>query len=330
MNAPAVLHLKSVAWLRMPPGRTLPCALATLGVGLGVELALLAFAPTRSPSFEKARSPGPYHTVEPEFSTGPSLLIQPRLEAPALRGVWQELVEQSRAAAAKGDTDSAIKLLEDAEAQVPLQPAALAEVAVQYEKCSAPARALKLWERIHQFGISAGVYYSAADAKLSLLQAHSSDNPRSETSGSGGLGKNGPLRLSKLSVREHTGSHPAHRNFTLEVPVQKLPGPKVEVRDVSIQVQFYDQINGRVLERTNAAIRWKWATAPVDWVDEPVETLEVDYRQGQSRSVNEERRYFGYVASVYYKDKLVDTRAEPGRLGQQYPPPRLLSREAAP
>ena len=83
-----------------------------------------------------------------------------------------------------------------------------------------------------------------------------------------------------------------------------------------------------MLERTNASLRWKWASAPVDWLDDSIETLNVDYRQ--SPGGGEDRRYFGYVASVYYQDKLLDSRADPVRLGQQYPPPRLLTRETAP
>lgn len=326
MYSPGVIQNKLPDWLRLPHGRTLPCALLALGLIFAVELALLSIVPKRTKVREKHPASGPYHTLEPEFSTG-DLLIQPRLGAPSLRAGWQELLEESRAAAAKGDTDSAIKLLEEAEAQAPRQPAALAEVAVQFEKCSAPARALKLWERVHQFGISAGIYYSAADAKLHLLQSKSTE----ETSGDISSGfKNAPLRFSKISIREQPGSSPSRRFFTLEVPVQRAGSPQIEVRDVSVQVQFYDQLNGRTLERTNAAIRWKWASVPVDWREDSVETLEVDYHQSHGRIANEERRYFGYVASVYYKDKLLDTKADPPRLGQQYPPPRLLARDAAP
>jgi len=203
----------------------------------------------------------------------------------------------------------------------------LAEIAVQLEKCSAPGRAIKLWEKIHQFGTSAGVYYSAADAKLSLMQAGGSESASGEPSPTS---KGGVLHFTKVTLKEHLQSSASKRNFTLSVPVQKAGSQNIQVKDVSIQVQFYDQINGRTLERTNAAVRWKWATAPVDWQEENSETLEVEYRQGPSRSSAEERRYFGYVASVYYKDKLLDTRSDPPRLGQQYPPPRILSKEGTP
>lgn len=327
MHPADVLNLKLPAWLHVPRGRTLPCALGVLLLAFGMELALLSLVPTPAQRKVRRSTANIDRGVEPEFSTGESLLIQPRLGAPSLRAGWQELVEESRAAAAKGDTDSAIKLLEEAEAQVPQQAAALAEVAVQLEKCSAPARALKLWERVHQFGLSAGIYYSAADAKLNLLQQKTAEESKAEVNNAL---KGAALRFSKLALKDLQGSSPGRRSFTLEIPVLRGETHTIEVRDVSVQVQFYDQLNGRTLERTNAAIRWKWATAPVDWRDEPIETLEVDYRQTQSRSMGEDRRYFGYVASLYYKDKLLDTRADPVRLGQQYPPPRLLARDAAP
>ncbi len=325
MNAPSPL-LQIAQRLHVPPGRTVPVALGLLGVGLLAELGVLGYACLRTqlgaPETTQTASSGS-HAPEP------SLLIEPRLEAPEIRSAWQELVERSRAAAAKGETDAAISLLEDAEAQVPQQPAALAEIAVQLEKCSAPARAVKLWERIHQFGISAGVYYSAADAKLSLLYARAAESGTAESVL--GLGKNGPLRFAKLASKELAHSTGARRLFSLSVPLQKTSEQEIKVKDVSIQVLFYDQINGHTLERTNATRNWKWSSAPVDWLDENVETLEIEYRQGASlKHTAEERRYFGYVASLYYQDKLVDSKSEPPRLGQQYPPPRILSKEVAP
>jgi hypothetical protein len=311
--------------LQLPPGRTVPVALSLLCAGFIAELLILGYARLRHPSDSKDTG---QEAAANQATPEPSLLIEPRLEAPEIRSAWQELVERSRASAAKGETDVAIGLLEDAEAQVPEQPAALAEIAVQLEKCSAPARAVKLWERIHQFGISAGVYYSAADAKLSLLYARATESGTADSVL--GLGKIGPLRFGKLAVKELAHSTGTRRLFVLSVPLQKTTEEVIKVKDVSIQVLFYDQINGNTLERTNATRNWKWSSSPVDWVDEAIETLEIDYRQGpQTRSFSEDRRYFGYVASLYYRDKLVDSKSDPPRLGQQYPPTRILSKEAA-
>jgi hypothetical protein len=327
MSTLSLLPQSAARLLKLPPGRTVPCALALLAAGFVCELFFWVYA-IRHPQLRErhAHLDSPAAPEEPAIE--PSLLIQPRLEAPEIRSAWQELVERSRAAAAKGEMELAINLLEEAEVQVPNQPPALAEIAVQLEKCSAPARAIKLWERIHQFGTSAGVYYSAADAKLNLLYARTESGSQSaETLPV--AAKNNLLSFGKFSVKEQPHSMTQRRSFTLSVPVQKNAAQDIKVKDVSIQVQFYDQINGRTLERTNATIRWKWASAPVDWQDEPLEVLDVDYFQAPGRVPGQERRYFGYVASVYYEDRLLDTRAEPPRLGQQYPPPRILSKEAA-
>ncbi|MEI6873184.1 MAG: hypothetical protein WCL08_12970 [Verrucomicrobiota bacterium] len=224
------------------------------------------------------------------------MLIEPRLGVPTLRSAWQDLLEQSRAAAAKGDAETAVKLLELAEAQVPQQPAALAEIAVQMEKCAPPARALKLWSRVHQFGVSAGIYYAAADAKLSLLNSKAAVTSPSATSGENPAklntsGSAGPLSFGKFSTKELAGSLPERRLFSLSVPVKRIGTENIQVKDVSIQVQFYDQVNGRMLERTNAGIRWKWSSSPVDWMESSTETLNVEYRQ--TPNGHEDRRYFG-------------------------------------
>jgi len=316
-----------VHWLRfpkIPPNRTLRWALFLLMGCSALQLTLLIFAPP-APADASPNSQAQFN--ETSSSLSPSMLIEPRLGAPTLRSAWQDLLEQSRAAGAKGEMENAIRLLELAESQVPQQPAALADIAIQMERCAPPERAIKLWSRVYQFGVSAGVYYAAADAKLKLLNTKTTD-AASASNKTDASTNSGPLRFGKFISKEIQGSLPERRLFTLSVPVKKIASEAVQVKDVSIQVQFYDQVNGRMLERTNASLRWKWASAPVDWLDDSIETLNVDYRQ--SPGGGEDRRYFGYVASVYYQDKLLDSRADPVRLGQQYPPPRLLTRETAP
>jgi len=323
-TGPDFQWVHGLRFLKVPANRTLRWALCLLLGCTAVQSMFLIFAPP-APVDTSANSQAQLN--ETTSSLSPSMLIEPRLGAPTLRSAWQDLLEQSRAAGAKGEMENAIKLLELAESQVPQQPAALADIAIQMERCAPPERAIKLWSRVHQFGVSAGVYYAAADAKLKLLNTKTTD-AASAFNKTDASTNSGPLRFGKFISKEIQGSLPERRLFTLSVPVKKIIPEAVQVKDVSIQVQFYDQVNGRMLERTNAGLRWKWASAPVDWLDDSVETLNVDYRQSPGGA--EDRRYFGYVASVYYQDKLLDSRADPIRLGQQYPPPRLLTRETAP
>lgn len=276
----------------------------------------------------------------PLASPAPHLMIQPRLEVPTVRAPWQQMLEESRAAAARGQTAQALRILADAEPQFPQFPFAIAELAAQFEKLGATDRAMKLWERVYQYGASAGVYFSAAEAKLRLLseqsaaEAASPPGAATESKLRGGAAPAqpaAPVRFGKISLRDTPDGSAARRHFVLSVPIHKTAPKPLEAKDIFIEVQFYDQIGAKTLERTNGFIQWKWVTNAMNWKDNAgPNVLEVEYRQGPPRKPHEHRSYFGYVASVYYQDKLQDFRADPPRLGQQYPPPRLLPKEGSP
>lgn len=332
LRAPVMLT-RSSSW-QLPSGRTVPVALALLGASVLVHLFLAGWgfylrsaASVEAPRTDLFRAEA-FKRVEPP-DTPPSLLVQPRMDSLHLRSPWQELLEQSRASAANRQPEAAFKALTEAEAQLPRQPDALAEIAVQYEKMGSPAQAIKLWEMVYQFGPAAGVYHAAADAKLSILKDFnpSTPPPVPAPAPAAPLPKPGLLRFGKFGSVQAAGSTPIHRAFTLNIPVQRAEHTSIAATDIFIQVQFYDQINARSLERTNATVSWKWSKTPVDWTSNRTQTLQVGYVQGPKRTTKEVRRFYGYVASVYYHGKLLDTRADPPLLGHQYPPPRMISKE---
>jgi hypothetical protein len=267
-------------------------------------------------------------------------MIQPRLEIPTVRASWQQMLEESRSAAARGQTAQALKILADAEPQLPQLPFAFAELATQFEKLGASDRAYKLWERVYQYGASAGVYFSAAESKLRLLGEQGADDatqpgagvPLRKSAGTATGGESSaPVRFGKFSQRDAPDGTASARHFWLTIPIHSGSQLPLEAKDIDIEVQFFDQVRGKTLERTNGFIQWKWVTNAMNWkAGSNPKLLEVEYRQGPSRKAGESRAYFGYVASVYYKDKLQDYRCDPPRLGQQYPPPRLLPKEGAP
>ncbi|MEI6715564.1 MAG: hypothetical protein WCO60_17545 [Verrucomicrobiota bacterium] len=322
-----------------PSGKTLPLALSFLGTTFVAQLILATWGLFHSPNTSQD---GPTIRLDQSpaadsASPSPNLLVQPRLDSLTIRPPWQELLEQSRTSAANRQPDAAFKALNEAEALLPQQPGALAEMAVQYEKMGNSAQAIKLWEMVFRFGPSAGVYFSAADAKLSILKEHApaaalapgtAPGQSTPTQANSVLPKPGLLKFGKFASKDTPGNTPTHRSFSLSVPVQRLDNTPLDTADVFIQVQFYDQINGSALERTNGSVSGKWASSNVNWASQKSQTLLVTYSQGPKRSPREVRRYYGYVASVYYKEKLLDTRADPPRLGQQYPPPRMISKDA--
>jgi hypothetical protein len=292
---------------------------------LAVDIAILVFeGPIRRMTASSAAPPA-------------SLIALPRLNAPTVRAPWQETLEAARLAGDSQKVEVALQKLAEAEAQIPQQPFAMAELATQYERVGAREKALSLWTKIHRFGQQAGVYSAAAEAKIGQL-AHppeeAGDALKSTTAATthaaGSAKPNSTLKFGKFAIQESSGSTAPKKHFKLSVPVISLHNGPIEAKDVAIEVQFYDQTRDKKAERTNANITWNWVSNPTDWADKSPKTLQVEYRQGTGRSPNEQRGYYGYVASVYYKDKLQDVRAEPTRLGQQYPPPPILPKESNP
>lgn len=329
MSTPFPPLFRSVS---LPEDATLRRALLLLGILGLAECGILLWYKTPGARFSgsaPADSGGPV----------PPLMVQPRLDVPTVRAPWQQMLEQSRAAAARGQTAEALRALADAEPQFPQFPFAIAELAAQFEKLGATDRAMKLWERVYQYGAAAGVYFSAAEAKLRLLGEQSAaeaaalpgaaaPKPRP---GTAPVQPAAPVRFGKISLRDTPDTSTARRHFVLSVPIHKTAPKPLDPKDIFIEVQFYDQLGGKTLERTNGLIQWKWVTNAMNWTDNAgPNVLEVEYHQGPPRKTGERRAYFGYVASVYYEDKLVDFRADPPRLGQQYPPPRLLPKEVTP
>lgn len=326
MSAPVAHPLKP---FQVPADSTLRGALWVLGALAVVDCGVLLFQSRLRP----AESGAPAEPVR-------ELMIQPRLETPSVRAPWQQMLEEARSAAARGQTAQALRILADTEPQLPQLPFAIAELAAQFEKLGATDRAVKLWERVYQYGASAGVYFSTAEAKLRLLgevsAAESAALTPTPLSGRSPLGgapalPAAPVRFGKFTLREAPDGTSAKRHFVLSVPIHKSGPAPVEAKDIDIEVQFYDLVHGKSVERTNGFIQWKWVTNAMNWSDNSSpNVLEVEFRQGAPRKAGENRAYLGYVASVYYREKLQDYRSDPPRLGQQYPPPRQLPKEAAP
>ena len=143
-----------------------------------------------------------------------------------------------------------------------------------------------------------------------------------------GLGPN--CKLGLLDVTRKDEADPTTiKKFTLDLPVKVKPHARIDVRDVIVQVNFYDVVNGKALDRTNAQVSYKWASPPADWSEHDVETLQVTYLLPAPHATDEERKYYGYIASVYYKNALQDFRSDPPALGQRLPPKRVLSTESS-
>jgi len=79
---------------------------------------------------------------------------------------------------------------------------------------------------------------------------------------------------------------------------------------------------------TIANVSNRWLTAPADWEDQDTEVLAVEYQLPKADPrTRENRKYFGYIVRIYYKQRLQAARAEPDRLGHLYPASPTLPNE---
>jgi hypothetical protein len=259
-----------------------------------------------------------------------------RLEAPPPETRFQELVAQGKTLRDRGDMGNALTRLREAQALDPRSPLAIAEIAVTYEKMGLADRAGEQWKRIYEMGESAGVYWTAAEAKLKQTQALALRSAQPTAGAAAGaaistLRPDATLGLGDISVTDVPDLQ-ADKRFSLKVPLKARPGSAIDVRNVVIQVLFYDILDGKDIVQTNASVNSRWGTAPPDWENGETEILEVEYLQpimATSDSAKEDRKYFGHIVRLYYKDELQDTRADPIRLNSQYPAPSTLEKDSA-
>lgn len=259
----------------------------------------------------------------------PSLVPQTRFE---------ELIEQGRKLRDRGDMSGALVRLREAQGLDAKSALALAEIAITFEKMGLQEKAAEQWKRIYEMGETAGSYYIAADARLrqsqalAMMRAEQSGQPAPADAAVSTTNAGAVLGIGIVTMDEVTDEN-SERKFVLRVPLKARPRTRVEVRDVVIQVLFYDFVEGKDIVQTNANVNSRWASTPPDWSDGDTEVLEVEYQQPKSAAADgrhENRKYFGYIVRLYYKDDLQDSRAQPARLGAQFPAPTTLPKETSP
>jgi hypothetical protein len=361
----ALLQLGAVGWLFFTRFRTTPDIVSgtrpTLSFSRGFED---PFGEGGTGTTEFNLAPGangiPTITVIParpvsnsQFSYRPVPIAPAQsaaLKSDQPQSRFNELIEQARTLRERGDTSTAITRFREALALEPQNPLPLAEIATTYEKMGVADKAAEQWRRIYDMGEAAGVYFTAAEAKMkasqanALLQALPTSSPEDLALAAEATRQTAPapeetpalktgtrLGVGDVSLKEEPNAL-SLRKFTLRVPLHAKPRARIDVRDVTIQVLFYDLLEGRTLDKTHAQVSTRWVEPPGDWGDSDLETLEVTYAQTppeQGEPV-ENRKFYGYLVRVYYKDALQDARAEPARLGQTFPAPRILQTDPSP
>lgn len=235
-------------------------------------------------------------------------------------------LESALASRERGDMKAALTQLRAAVDLQPAHPRLLYELASTYEKMSLPAKASPVWDQLFALGEAAGIYFKMAQARFEQGEARP---PREVET---------PLRLGKILERSQSASGEVEA-LTLRIPVQALEGAVIDPGRVSVVTQFYDEVDGEIVETDAVTDNYRWLAGEFpSWTTNTVEFLDQPYRRVASFSPAPDggRRYHGYVVKLYYNDHLQDVlakptqlasrRAEPGERGLQQPVERLDTR----
>jgi hypothetical protein len=141
----------------------------------------------------------------------------------------------------------------------------------------------------------------------------------------------------------------AETNLTLRINIRKQPNATIDHTKVKIEVFFYEMVDDKDIELTDADVNYEWVTPTHDWADTNPEILSVNYMRPKMEPVSSDaevseptatikpgqrnrirrtdsmagggkRKYLGYRILVYYNGKLQAVKAEPARLLQLFPP----------
>jgi tetratricopeptide (TPR) repeat protein len=254
----------------------------------------------------------------------------PAMPEPEQSARFKETIGLGKLLRDRGDMTTALTRFREAAAMDPKSPEAIYEIAVTFGKMQLADKAAEQWRRIFDMGESAGPYYTAAEARLNqekqsaMIQATPSVAPTAESEEGITPGKTlGILHVTTEDQEDRT----AAKHLALRIPIKARAREKVDVRDLTIQVLFYDIVDNQNLVQTTANVSSRWTSAPPDWLDTNLETLEVDYQLPLPEAKGarkENRKYFGYLIRLYYKGELQASAGEPEKLVLQFPPePRL-------
>jgi len=134
------------------------------------------------------------------------------------------------------------------------------------------------------------------------------------------------LSLLPVTTEEQPGEQ-SIKHFTLHIPIKARPGSHIAVRDMVVQVLFYDLVNDQTVVQTSANVNTHWVDPPADWSKSDTEGLAVEYdlpKPTAGSTKPDLRKYYGYLVRIYYRNQLQAATASPERLQRQYPPPPIL------
>ncbi|MCB1231574.1 MAG: hypothetical protein KDN19_14990 [Verrucomicrobiae bacterium] len=265
-----------------------------------------------TPRFTGPETPAPLSTVlsQAALQSPPALVV----DDPAVG----RLIETGAERRASGDMQGALDSLRQAEAILPEHPRVLAEIAATYGEMGIVPRSSLYWEKVQGLGPeNAGPWFDIAVGELTGSRGGATKAPSI-------------LRLGRVTAA-HDKTVTEGEKVVLSVIVEADPAARPNAKEMAMLVYFYDLVDGENSEASTADTSQEFPTPPYDWIDNGRETIEVTYFQPpfteeQKRELGE-RKYYGYIIELYYRDELQDTTAFPPELNSLDPnaPPSPLT-----
>lgn len=213
------------------------------------------------------------------------------------------LVAEAREARVAGDMGKAIMKLEEAIKQAPKDANVLYEMGLVHEQMGVFDRASEYYLMVYQMGLTdAGALYEIAAKKLSEGFDQPSD-------------MRGKLSLGRVRYF-HNPTHKLGERVILTIPVQKGPTEEVSVRDIAVEVRFFNQTSrGDIVELEDPSwVTDRWVTLPFDWAGGE-ESLRMIYTIPKQDIKTEhlfgQRKYYGQIVTLTYQGEVLDVQAWP-------------------
>ncbi len=330
---------------KQPLGRTFVVSVVVLGMVALTQLTAvgLYYLPVIAQQLRNSTAPAPAipsrPTPAPILKTEP---IQPAtVQKPALAPSdfqkVQRLVMDAERNIRIGEFDTALKLLNQADNLLPGDPKILVSKALVLERLDQPAEAALALDAALDSPDLPPAARPEIQKKLDQLSSLVATDPSGKTVA-------GLESSPDTDVRDSYGLQPGvslgivlARIKDVEVGIKKLqvavksrPEAKIDVKDVKIQVYFYEQTDDGEIVLTESRVPWQWLSQPIDWSANEPELVEMQYNlpPSEANAGSPGRKYFGYVVGIYYKGELQDFRSDPAKLAKEFPLPLDLKQTA--
>ncbi|MDP9003430.1 MAG: hypothetical protein M3N12_01415 [Verrucomicrobiota bacterium] len=310
-------------------------------------------------------------TPAPVQATTPAVVEAQSPPSAAVLSTAEKLLKEATELRDRGDTTNALARLQDAAQRDPKNANVLAEMAMIYESIQLFDRSNETWRKIQEIGPSAGAFYELADMKLKngpqapvapattgpgLVGASPLDAGTTRND-SDGIPDGSTFGITEVTATDSPDAD-SETNMKLKIAVKVRPSTLIDHTKVKIQVFFYDTVDNKGVELTDADVSYEWLTPHHDWKDTNPEVLAVTYLRPKNKPVSPEaalsaeaakvtpsantkkkpatkkteptaelpgdashRKYLGYIVRIYYNDQLQAVRADPSKLLNLFPPP---------